>query len=44
MFAALDMDSLELSSSNRLEFSKGMAIDVQAIHIPTPEAVLVGRK
>jgi NADH dehydrogenase/NADH:ubiquinone oxidoreductase subunit G len=43
-FAALDMDSLELSSSNRLEFSKGMAIDVQAIHIPTPEAVLVGRK
>lgn len=38
-FAALDMDSLELSSTNQLEFSKGMTIDVQAIHIPTQELV-----
>lgn len=41
-FAALDMDSLELNGAQRLEFSKGMTIDVQAISIPTP--VLAGRK
>lgn len=34
-FAALDMDSTELSTANRLEFGKGVTIDVQAIHIPT---------
>jgi hypothetical protein len=38
-FAALDIDSLELSSTKSLEFSKGMTIDVQAIHIPTPVQV-----
>jgi hypothetical protein len=34
-FAALDMDSVELTSNNRLEFSKDMTIDVQGIVIPT---------
>ncbi len=34
-FAALDIDSLELSSTKSLEFSKGMTIDVHAINIPT---------
>lgn len=38
-FAALDVDSLELSSTNKLEFSRGMTIDVQAIQIPTQEPV-----
>ena len=38
-FATLDMDSLELSTSNKLEFSQGMTIDVQSIQIPTPELV-----
>lgn len=42
-FAALDIDSLELSSTKSLEFSKGMTIDVQAIHIPTQEPVMARR-
>ena len=43
-FAALDMDTVELNAAKRLEFGKGLTIDVNAIHIPTPEPVLVGRK
>jgi hypothetical protein len=38
-FAALDIDSLELSSTKSLEFSKGMTIDVHAINIPTTVSV-----
>lgn len=38
-FATLDLDSMELNTAKQLEFSKGMTIDVQAIHIP----VLAGR-
>lgn len=42
-FAALDTDSMELSANNKLEFGKGITIDVQAIKIPTNDAVVARR-
>lgn len=36
-FAALDMDSAELTSAKQLSFGSGQVIDVQAIRIPTPQ-------
>lgn len=45
-FAALDLDSAELSNTNRIEFGKGLAIDLQTIKIPNlaEQPVMVGRK
>ena len=38
-FAALDLDSAELNSSQKLEFGSGLVIDVNAIQIPDAVAV-----